>query len=112
LLHFYLKAMLFKRLEKILKQGEKLTEGARKSADVSLAEVERKTAKHEATPRDARADLYRQHGSAGTQVAGVRSEMEAAVKQAKEQIAAEAPRAPGCRPRRTRWRTFPMKRLR
>jgi F0F1-type ATP synthase membrane subunit b/b' len=53
LLHFYRKAMPFKPLEKILKQGEKLTEGARNSANASMAEVERKTAKHEATLRDA-----------------------------------------------------------
>ena len=37
LLHFYLKAMLFGPLTKILKDREALTKGARKTAEESLA---------------------------------------------------------------------------
>src|SRR5580658_6817743 len=48
ILHFYLKAMLFKPLQKVLKQREALTAGARKAQD------------YEAKFRDARSEVYRQ----------------------------------------------------
>jgi len=60
LLHFYLKAMLFKPLQKVLKQREALTAGARKAADESLAAAERKAQDYEARFRDARSEVYRQ----------------------------------------------------
>jgi F-type H+-transporting ATPase subunit b len=58
-LHFYLKAMLFKPLQKMLKQREELTAGARKAAEQSLANAERRAQDYEATFRDARAEVYR-----------------------------------------------------
>jgi F-type H+-transporting ATPase subunit b len=58
-LHFYLKAMLFKPLQKILKQRESLTAGARKAAEESLAAAERKGAEYEAKFRDAKSEVYR-----------------------------------------------------
>jgi len=60
ILHFYLKAMLFKPLEKTLKQREELTAGARKAADESLAAAERKAQDYEAKFHDARAEVYRE----------------------------------------------------
>jgi len=98
LLHFYLKAMLFGPLEKILKQREELTEGARKAASASLAEAERKTAEYEAKLRDARAEVYREQEETrrkwldhqATQVAEARAAMEVSVRGAKAQIATEA----------------------
>jgi F-type H+-transporting ATPase subunit b len=60
ILHFYLKAMLFKPLQSILKKREELTAGARKAAEASLAEAERKAADYEAKFRDARSEVYRQ----------------------------------------------------
>jgi F-type H+-transporting ATPase subunit b len=98
LLHFYLKAMLFGPLEKILKQREELTEGARKAASASLAEAERKTAEYEAKLRDARAEVYREQEETrrkwldrqATQVAEARAAMEVSVREAKAQIATEA----------------------
>jgi F-type H+-transporting ATPase subunit b len=60
ILHFYLKAMLFKPLEIVLKQREALTAGARKAADESLAAAERKAQDYEAKFRDARSEVYRQ----------------------------------------------------
>jgi F-type H+-transporting ATPase subunit b len=60
ILHFYLKAMLFKPLQKVLKQREGLTAGARKAADESLAAAERKAQDYEAKFRDARSEVYRQ----------------------------------------------------
>src|ERR1700689_5504935 len=59
ILHFYLKAMLFKPLQKTLKEREELTAGARKAADESLAAAERKAQDYEAKFRDARAEVYR-----------------------------------------------------
>ena len=98
LLHFYLTAMLFGPLEKILKQREELTEGARKAASASLAEAERKTAEYEAKLRDARAEVYREQEETrrkwldrqATQVAEARAAMEVSVREAKAQIATEA----------------------
>lgn len=98
LLHFYLKAMLFGPLEKILKQREELTEGARKAASASLAEAERKTAEYEAKLRDARAEVYREQEETRrkwldrqvAQVAEARAAMEVSVREAKAQIATEA----------------------
>jgi F-type H+-transporting ATPase subunit b len=60
LLHFYLKAMLFKPLQKVLKQREELTAGARKAADESLAAADRKAQDYEAKFHDARAEVYHQ----------------------------------------------------
>jgi F-type H+-transporting ATPase subunit b len=59
-LHFYLKAMLFKPLQKILKEREALTAGARKAAEASLATAERKAEDYETKFRDARSEVYRE----------------------------------------------------
>jgi F-type H+-transporting ATPase subunit b len=97
LLHFYLKAMLFGPLRKVLKQREALTEGTRKAADESLAAAERKTAEYEAKFRDARAEVYREQeqtrqrwlADQAAQVAQARANAEASVKQARTELAAE-----------------------
>jgi F-type H+-transporting ATPase subunit b len=60
ILHFYLKGMLFRPLQKVLKQREELTAGARKAADESLAAAERKAQDYEAKFRDAKAVVYRE----------------------------------------------------
>src|SRR5882672_2375486 len=59
LLHFYLKAMLFKPLEKVLKQREELTEGAKRAAEQSLAGAERKEQEYQDRLREARAEVCR-----------------------------------------------------
>jgi F-type H+-transporting ATPase subunit b len=59
-LHFYLKAMLFRPLQKMLKEREALTAGARKAAADSLAAAERKAEDYEAKFRDARSEVYRE----------------------------------------------------
>ena len=97
-LHFYFKAMLFKPLNKVLKQRDELTAGARKAAENSLAAAERKTAEYEAKLRAARAEVYQEQEKirAGwmedqaTQVNQARERAEAAVKQARFDIASEA----------------------
>lgn len=98
LLHFYFKAMLFGPLEKVLKQRDDLTEGARRVAEQSLAEAERKEQEYEAKLRDARAEVYRAQEETrrqwledqATQMTQARERSEASVRAAKEQIAVEA----------------------
>jgi F-type H+-transporting ATPase subunit b len=58
LLHFYLKYVFFKPLEKVLHQRYEATEGARKLADQSLQRAAAKTAEYEAAMRSARAEVY------------------------------------------------------
>jgi F-type H+-transporting ATPase subunit b len=60
ILHFYLKAMLFKPLQKVLKEREALTVGARKAADESLAAAESRARDYEEKFREARAEVYRE----------------------------------------------------
>ena len=57
-LHFYLKNMFFKPLEKVLHQRYEATEGARKLAEESMARASQKIAEYEAAMRSARAEVY------------------------------------------------------
>lgn len=59
-LHFYLKRMFFKPMEKVLHERYNATEGAREAAESSLARAAEKTAKHEAELRNARAEIYKE----------------------------------------------------
>lgn len=60
ILHFYLKGMLFRPLQKTLKRREELTAGARRAADESLAAAAAKAADYAAKFRDARSEVYRE----------------------------------------------------
>ena len=55
ILHFYLKAVLFGPLDRMMQKRRELTEGARKIAEDSLAAAARKADEYEAKLRDARA---------------------------------------------------------
>ena len=98
LLHFYLKAMLFGPLEKVLRESDRLTTGARKTAEESLAAAGRKTQDYEARLREARAELYREQEETrrrwmedqASQIAQARERAGTSVRAAREQIAAEA----------------------
>jgi F-type H+-transporting ATPase subunit b len=57
-LHFYLKMIFFKPLEKVLHQRYEATEGARKLAEQSLQRAAEKTAQYEAAIRAAKAEIY------------------------------------------------------
>src|SRR5260370_19122895 len=57
LLHFYLKSMFFKPLEKVLHQRYEATEGARKLAQQSLEQAAAKTARYEDKLRAAKAEM-------------------------------------------------------
>ena len=98
LLHFYLKAVLFRPLDQIEKKRRELTDGARKTAEESLAAATRKADEYEAKLRDARAAVYKQQEEIrkgwledqAKQIADARARSESAVKAAHEAIAQEA----------------------
>jgi F-type H+-transporting ATPase subunit b len=97
-LYYYLKVMLFGPLEKVLKQRGELTEGARKGAEASLADAERKQRQYEITFNEARAGVYRAQEDTRRKwledqtaaVAAAKSAAEEQVRMAKEQIAADS----------------------
>ena len=64
LLHFYLKFIFFRPLEKVLRKRFELTEGARRSAEASLEAAARKTAEYEAALREARSQMYHEQEEA------------------------------------------------
>ncbi len=98
ILHFYLKAVLFGPMEKMLKQRRDLTEGARKAAEDSLAAAERKAADYDAKLQEARAAVYREQEETRRKwleeqsgaVVKARESAETTVRKAKEAIASEA----------------------
>lgn len=59
-LHFYLKAMFFGPLQRILEQRRQATEGARQAATASLQAAEAKVAQYELQIRSVRNDVYRE----------------------------------------------------
>ena len=97
-LHFYLKLMLFRPLDKMLKQRHDLTEGARRTAEASLAEADRKAREYEAKLRDARAVVYKEQeetrkqwlADQATQLAQAQTRTEAGVKAARVALAGDA----------------------
>ena len=101
LLHFYLKFIFFRPLEKVLRKRFELTEGARRSAELSLETAARKTAEYETALREARSEMYREQEQArhrlreeqAAAVADARGKAEEMVNQAREQLAEEAARA-------------------
>jgi F-type H+-transporting ATPase subunit b len=98
LLHFYFKAMLFGPLERILKQRRELTEGARKTAELSLAAAEQKALEYEAKLREARAAVYKDQeetrrkwlAEQSQAIEQARAGADGAVKAARAEIATEA----------------------
>ena len=95
ILHFYLKAVLFGPLDRVMKERRKLTEGARELAEASLAAATRKADEYEAKLREARAAVYKQQEEIrkrwleeqAQQVAEARTRSESTVKAAREAIA-------------------------
>jgi len=94
-LHFYLKAVLFGPLDRIMQRRRELTEGARKIAEDSLAAATRKADEYEAKLRDARSVVYKQQeeirkrwlDEQAQQLADARGRSESTVKAAREAIA-------------------------
>ncbi len=98
LLHNFLKLVLFGPVEKMLKERDSLTHGARKAAEQSLANAERKTAEYEAQFRDAKAVVYREQEETRkkwledqiSQMAKAKADADAQLAAAKKAIVAEA----------------------
>ncbi len=59
-LNFYLKAIFFRPLEKVLQRRYEATEGARKIAEETLRRANEKTAEYEAAIRAARSEVYQE----------------------------------------------------
>jgi F-type H+-transporting ATPase subunit b len=97
LLHFYLKFIFFKPLERMLKLRYEATEGARKLAESSLAKASERAADYEAALRAARSESYKEleqlrrqlQDERSTGVREARARAEAAISQAKSALAAE-----------------------
>ena len=98
ILHFYLKAVLFGPLDRVMQKRRELTEGARKTAEESLAAASRKADEYEAKLRDARAAVYKQQedirkrwlDEQAQQVAEARVRSESTVKAGREAILQDA----------------------
>jgi F-type H+-transporting ATPase subunit b len=60
LLHFYLKYIFFKPLQRVLDERYAATEGAKKQAEESLQMAAAKTAEYEEAMRAARAEVYQE----------------------------------------------------
>jgi F-type H+-transporting ATPase subunit b len=97
LLHFYLKSIFFKPLEKVLHTRYESTEGARQLAEQSLEQAAAKTAKYEVALQAAKAELYRSQETLhkdlqNRQAAALleaRKQAEAAVQKARDLLAAD-----------------------
>lgn len=59
LLHFYLKRIYFRPMERVLTARQEATEGARQLAEESLTRAAEKAAEYDAALRAARAEVYR-----------------------------------------------------
>ena len=98
LLHNFLKAVLFGPMEKMLKQRGEMTDGARKAAETSLANAERKTADYEAKLREAKGAVYKEQeetrknwlADQAAQVARAKADAQTRVAAAKTAIDTEA----------------------
>jgi F0F1-type ATP synthase membrane subunit b/b' len=98
ILHQFLKAVLFAPTEKMLKERDALTHGARKSAEESLANAERKTQEYEAQFRDAKAVVYKEQeetrrkwlADQGEQMARAKADADTRLAAVKKEIVADA----------------------
>ena len=110
-LHFYLKSVFFKPLQKALRQRYEETEGARKRAAESEERAAAKTAECEAALRAARAEIYQAHEQLfkqlesrhAAELLATRKTSEAAVEDAKSQLAGEIEAAKTALARESQW---------
>jgi F0F1-type ATP synthase membrane subunit b/b' len=96
-LHYYLKFMFFKPMEKVLGERYAATEGARAMAAESLQRAERKTAEYEAVMRVERSKIYQEaeqeykriQEESDAALLAERTAAERHVREAKEELARE-----------------------
>jgi len=97
LLHFYLKGVFFKPLQKVLRRRYEATEGARKLAGDLLEHAAARTAEYQAAMRAARAEIYQAQEQSHkrlrecelVELAAARPRAEAAVEEAKAQLSGD-----------------------
>jgi F-type H+-transporting ATPase subunit b len=97
-LHFFLKGVFFKPLEKVLRQRYEATEGARQQAEKALARAAARTTEYEAAMRAARAEVYQAQEQIHKQLEdrqaaalhAARSRAEESIQKAKDALAADA----------------------
>lgn len=96
-LFVFLKSMLFGPLERVMKQREEATEGARKKAQDAFRRAEQKAAEYETALREARLEVYREEeefrrrwsSEQAEHVSGARAKAESMIAEARKGIAAE-----------------------
>lgn len=97
-LHFYLKSMFFGPMEKVLRERDEATAGARRKAQESLAKAEEKSRQYEETLRNARTEIYKEQeeqrkqwqAEQAAQIAEAATRSKAVLTAAREQLAADA----------------------
>lgn len=100
-LHFYLRAVFFRPLERALRQRHEATEGVRMLAETSLQKASDKAGQYEEALRAARAEIYREQEQMrrewqqehATAVQQARANAEAVIQEARFRLAAEAEEA-------------------
>src|SRR6266545_3384576 len=85
ILHFYLKRMLFAPLDRVLKQRDDATAGARKAAEDSLARAEQRATEFDNAIRDARSEVYREQEQVRQQMV---EEQDARLKESRSRVEA------------------------
>ena len=98
LLHFYLRAMYFGPMAKVLREREKATSGAKRTAEKSLLTAESKAAEFEKKIDEVRAQLAKEREATrkgwldaqATRLAEARTAAEAKIVAGKSQVLAEA----------------------
>ena len=97
-LNFYLKAMLFKPLGKVLAERDALTRGAKETAEQSMKQAEQKSVELENKLREVRGDMYKEQEAQrrkwldeqAAHIADARASGEKLIQVARGEIAAEA----------------------
>jgi F-type H+-transporting ATPase subunit b len=100
-LYLYAKYMFFKPMEKVLRQRYEATEGSRKMAEEALERAAARTAEYEIALRDARSEVYQAQEvlhrqlqeSETAQLTAARQAAEAAVEEARAQLASDVEQA-------------------
>lgn len=89
ILHWFLKSMLFKPLDRVIEERKARTQGAIEASEAALATVKEKMAAYEKALADARAELFKENEAARKALAEQQaSALEAARARAAEQVAA------------------------
>ena len=96
-LHFYLKIIFFKPLDRALKERDAATAGVRKLAEQAIANAERKAVEYEEALRTERGHIYREQEEArrtlrdqqSSAVLAIRREMEQEIAEARARVSRE-----------------------